>query len=224
MLEYDDDSKYDRLSEIIGDGKATSYGYNLVYKELLSRCGIKSVIGKISSRNENNYINLVNVLDDKYNINGIYAFDPSMDTIYKNQYKNNLARKLNYNFFCCTLEKLKAIYPKRSMQDFLRIIASDDVMEFNHVIDLCEEKEKLELIEDEIGLSLKEMNKLSNNSIDIFDDVFIKIVTKTLERYPQDILDKSSFARVISDNYVARNNELFTNKYVKIMSKIDTSK
>ena len=224
MLEYDDDSKYDRLSEIICDGKATSYGYNLIYKELLSRCGIKSVIGKISSRNENNYINLVNVLDDKYNINGIYAFDPSMDTIYKNQYKNNLARKLNYNFFCCTLEKLKAIYPKRSMQDFLRIIASDDVMEFNHVIDLCEEKEKLELIEDEIGLSLKEMNKLSNNSIDIFDDVFIKIVTKTLERYPQDILDKSSFARVISDNYVARNNELFTNKYVKIMSKIDTSK
>lgn len=222
MLEFDCDPKYNRLSEIICDGKANSYGYNLAYKELLLRCGIKSVIGKISGKNEDNYITLVNVNDVNHNIKGLYAFDPSMDTIYKNQYKNNLARKMNYNFFCCTFDKLKSIYKKRNMQEFLRIISSDDMMEFNHVIDLYNEKEKLQSIENEMGLSLKEMNLLSNNSIDITSDIFIKIVTKTLEQYPQDIVDKNLLTKVISDNYVARNNELFTNKNVKKKSKIDT--
>lgn len=224
MLEFDDNIKYDRLSEIICDGKATSHGYNFVYKELLSRCGIKSIIGKVSNGHEDNHITLVNVNDDKYNIRGIYGFDPSMDTIYKNQYKNNLARKMNYNFFCCSLDKLKSIYPKKQMKDFLRIIASDDIMEFNHVIDIYSNKENANYVETEIGISLEEMYKQVNSSNDISNEVFVNVITKILERYPHDIFDKKVLTRVITDNYITRNNELFTNKYVKKMSKIDTSK
>lgn len=224
LLEFDDNSKYDRLSEIICDGKATSYGYNLIYKELLLRCGIKSVIGRISNKIEDNYITLVNINDDKYDIKGIYAFDPSMDTIYKNQYKNNLARKINYNFFCCTLDKLKLIYPKRTMQDFLRIIASDDMMEFNHAMDLYNNKGKFKLVENELGISLEDMYKHINSSSDISNDVFINVVTKIFEGYPQDVLDKKILTKVINDNYITRNNELFTNKYIKKIVKCDTNK
>lgn len=223
MLEFDENPKYDRLSEIICEGKATAYGYNLIYKELLSRCGINSVIGKVCNKNEDNYITLSKINDENHNIKGIYAFDPSMDTIYKNQYKNNLARRMNYNFFCCTLDKLKLIYPKRNMQDFLRVLASDDMMEFNHSIDLINNRDNLKIIEKEFGFSLEQIWKNVTYSEELSNDNIIHIITKILERYPEDILDKKVLTRVITDNYINRNNELFTNKYVKKLSKNDTT-
>lgn len=226
ILEFDDNPKYDRLPEIISDTKATPYGYNLIFKELLSRCGIISVIGKISNKGEDDYITLATISDKKYGIEGVYGFNPSMDTIHKNQYKNNFARKMNYNYFCITTNKLKNAYPKRSMQGFLRIIVSDDIMEFNHVSDLYHSKPSTEvdIIEKDMNLSLKEIYLQSNNTKDISNDVFISIITKNLERYPGDIYNKKMLTKVISDNYNARDSELFTNKYVKKMSKIDTIK
>ena len=189
----------------------------------MSRCGINSVIGKVCNKNEDNYITLSKINDENHNIKGIYAFDPSMDTIYKNQYKNNLARRMNYNFFCCTLDKLKLIYPKRNMQDFLRVLASDDMMEFNHSIDLINNRDNLKIIEKEFGFSLEQIWKNVTYSEELSNDNIIHIITKILERYPEDILDKKVLTRVITDNYINRNNELFTNKYVKKLSKNDTT-
>ena len=224
ILEFDDNDKYDRLPEIISDTKATPYGYNLIFKELLSRCGIRSVIGKISNNGEDDYITLAMISDKKYGIEGIYGFNPSMDTIHKNQYKNNFARKMNYNYFCITTNKLKNAYQKRSMKEFLRIIVSDDIMEFNHTSDLYNAKSSTEIdyIEKDMNLSLKEIYELANNTRDISSDIFISIITKTLERYPGDIYNRKVLTKVISDNYNARDSELFTNKHVKKMSKIDT--
>lgn len=224
MLEFDTNAKYDRIPEIISDGKATTYGYNLLFKELLSRCGIPSVIGKISNKDENNYITFANINDKDYNIDGIYGFDPSMDTIFKDQYKNNLARKMNYNFFALTIEKVKKVYQKRNMQDFLKVLASDDITEFNHWINLYEMKysnEKMKEIEDVFCMSIVDMYNKVVNTFEIPHNLIINVVTKSVEKYPNGIIDKELLTKVISDNYNARNEELFTNKYVKKMYKVD---
>lgn len=226
MLEFDSDLKYDRLPEIISDGKSSPYGYNYIFKELLSKIGIKSIIGKINNSEEENYITLAIINDDKYKVKGIYGFDPSMDTIYKDQYKNNLARKMNYNFFAININKLKKAYSKRNMQGILKLLASDDMMEFNHFNDLYYSKkngDEISQVESDICMPIKDMYNEVINTRELSNDTIISIMTKTLERYPSDILDKNLLTKAISDNYSTRNNEIFTNKRVKKMSMIDTN-
>lgn len=225
LFEFDNDSKYDRIPEIICDGKANAHGYNVIFKELLNKIGISSIIGKISNNEEDNYVTLAIINDEKNGINGIYVFDPSMDTIYKDQYKNNLARKMNYNFFAITVEKLKEAYPKRNMQEILKLLASDDKMEFNHFYDLYSSENGFSLdeeLEEEFGFSASRIFDLIKNTKDISHDTIITVITKTLERYPDDKFNKRLLTHAISSNYRVRNSEIFTNEYVKKMSKVDT--
>lgn len=223
LLEFDTNSKYDRIPEIIDEGRATSYGYNLVFKELLSLCGIPSVIGRISTE-EDNYITLSIIKDEKYGIDGIYGFDPSMDTIFKDQYKNNLARKMNYNFFGITIKKLKKIYPKISMEGFIKILSSEDINEFNHwnkLYRIKREGMEIDKVVDKFDMSLVDIYQKTINTSEIPQDIVINIMIKSLEKYPNDIIDKELLTKAISDNYNIRNEELFTNKFVKQMYKVD---
>ena len=224
MLEFSTDVKYDRIPEIVNDGRATAYGYNLIFKEVLNLCGVASIIGKMSNVDEDNYVTLAIINDNRYNLSGIYVFDPSMDTIFKDQYKNNLARKMNYNFFGVTIEKLKKIYIKRNMQGFLKLLASDDVSEFNHFVNLYQlknGKEEIDKIERTFGLPLECIYNKSYNTNEISSDIMLNIMTKSLEKYPSDIINKDLLTKVISDNYVARDSELFTGEYVKKICKVD---
>jgi len=225
ILEFDSNTKYDRIPEIISDNRATAYGYNLIFKEVLKLCGVSSIIGKISNIDEDNYVTLAIIDDKKYGLSGIYAFDPSMDTIFKDQYKNNFARKMNYNFFGLTVNKLNKIYTKRSMQGFLKALSSDDINEFNHTINLCKIKndvEEINMLEKTFDMSLKDIYNKSRSTSEIPPDTIISIMVKSLEKYPGDIFNKNVLTKVISDNYTERNNELFTSEYVKKMYKVDT--
>jgi len=227
MFEFVDDCKYDRIPEAICEGKASSLGYNLVFRELLMKCGIRSIVEKVSDKEEENYVTLAIINDDKYNINGVYVFDPSMDTIYKDQYKNNLARKMNYNFFGITVDKLKSAYPKRKMCGIMKILSSDDVMEFNHFTDLFKSKgmvKEIEQIEKDLGIAFNDVFSMIISTKEISKEVRMTILVKTLEKYPQEIFNREVLTRAISDNYSVRNDEMFTNKSVKKMSKIDTNK
>lgn len=224
MLEFDNNTKYDRIPEIISDNRASTYGYNLIFKELLAKIGIPSIIGKISNKDENNYINFASINDKNYSIDGIYGFDPSMDTISKNQYKNSLARKMNYNFFGLTIEKIKKIYEKNRMDDFLKVISSDDIDEFKYLNNLHNIKynnEESHKIENTFNISFIDMYRKTTNTVEIPYCILMNIITKSVENYPNEIIDKELFAKVITDNYSERNAELFTNKYVKKMYKID---
>ena len=215
MLEFDTNHRYDRIPEIIEDGKATSYGYNLVFKELLMRCSIPSVISKISNEEDDNYITLALINDEKHGINGLYTFDPSMDTIFKDQYKNNLARKMNYNFFCVNMDQLQNIYLKRNMYGILKILSSDDLDEFKHWKNLYESKnenEELDKVKATFGMSIDDIYSKSVNT---------NTITKSLEKYPDNVINKEWLKKAISDNYHTRNSELFSNEYVKKKHKVD---
>ena len=221
MLEFDTNHRYDRIPEII---EATSYGYNLVFKELLMRCNIPSVISKISNEEDDNYITLAIINDEKHGINGLYTFDPSMDTIFKDQYKNNLARKMNYNFFCVNMDQLQNIYLKRNMYGILKILSSDDLDEFKHWKNLYESKnenEELDKVKATFGMSIDEIYSKSVNTNTMLHDTMIKIITKSLEKYPDNVINKEWLKKAISDNYHTRNSELFSNEYVKKKQKVD---
>lgn len=224
LLEYDSNDKYERLPEIISGRKANSLGYNIIFSELLSKIGIKSCVEKIDNSKEKNYVTIAKINDDKYKVDGIYAFDPSMDTIYKDQYKNNLARKMNYNFFSITMDKLKNIYLKRNMEFFLKILCSDDSYEFKHFYNLYESKDSNDLNKKEniFGSNMEELYNMVTNTNELSVVIMENIMMKSIEKYPNELIDKESFTKVISTNYNERNKELFTNKYVKKMSKIDT--
>jgi len=224
MFEYSDDPKYSGLPEIICEGRANSKGYNLIFSELLSRSGIKSTIGNVSKEN---YISLVIVDDGEYKINGIYIFDPSMDTIYKGQYKNNLARRMNYNFFGLTISQIQQLYDKKNMQEFLKVLSSEDDMEYNHRMYLTKVKDVNDIIqniETNMGMSFDNIYGLVKTTATIPENKIINVITKTLDRYPDNIFNKDLLTKAIHDNYNTRNSELFTNKHVKKMSKVDTNK
>ena len=109
LFQMDSSNKYSRLPEILSLGMANSYGYNLVFKELLSLCGIPCFNDKYSLDNEEGYITVASVDDEKYDIHGIYLFEPSMDSISKDMYKHGIARRMNYNFFGVPLQKMSKL-------------------------------------------------------------------------------------------------------------------
>ena len=217
MFHYDASVKYHRLPEIICDKKANSYGYNLLFKELLLRMGVSSLVIRVASL-EDNFITLSLIKDDLYKVDGVYIFDPSSDTIFKDQYKNNLARQMNYNFFAITLNKLENLSDNNDFDGVLKILLSPNTDEYNYYLKNYISRfgnSEIKKIEKSFYMSFEDIFNKLNSSDDISKDTIFKIVSKRLDNYPDVIVSKDFLLKTVSENYIARNSELFVNNRVK---------
>lgn len=224
LLEYDSRAKYGRIPEIICDGKANSYGYNLLFKELLYICDIPAKIEKFKIDDEDNFITMVVINDDKYEIDGVYFFDPSSDTISHDQYKNNLAKRINYNFFAMTMDKLKSLKYDVKYFGILKALSSVDEIEFRYYLDNYRERnndEEIENVEKVFGIDIENFYLKTINSNKVSGDKICTILAERVDNFPQNIVDKKFMIKTISDNYEIRDSELFGQYNVKLMSKHD---
>ena len=101
LFDYQDDNlENENLPDIVINSKGTSKGLNKLFSHILKEMGIKSFIGREKSENGmESYITLVDITDDKYGFDGMYLFDPSMDSLPKSTYKSDDIRMINYNYF-----------------------------------------------------------------------------------------------------------------------------
>ena len=194
----------DRLPDIINTRKTTSKGFNILFKEILSRLGIDSYIGKIKRETED-YITLVEIIDDKYNISGIYVFDPCSDSLPKALYKNEALRKINYNYFCLTLNEI--ISTKDGMDKLvgpLSLLNSDSLEFASRRINSEEEKE----LHDVFDRVFSEVYERVQSTKGILESTLFNIVLSTLHREDFIVLNRD-VDELIMNNYLLRKKELF---------------
>jgi hypothetical protein len=224
LFQMDSSSKYSRLPEILSLGIANSYGYNLVFKELLSLCGIACFSDKYILDNEEGYITVAAIDDEKYDIHGVYLFEPSMDSISKDMYKHGLARRMNYNFFALPLHKISSLNGNIEFENILQLLSVEDDMEFKYEVNKYgkrrEVKELLD-IENTFNISIFEIHSKLHNTSEIGIDTFSRLFNSRVDDYSKNSEEKETLTRTIISNYKDRERELFVNKNVKTMSKIE---
>lgn len=222
MFEFNSQTKYSRLPEILSLGMANSYGYNLVFKELLSLCGISAEIEKYESNSEINFITMAVINDQKYDISGIYLFDPSLDTISKELYKNKFARRLNYNFFAITLDKLNLLKDEIKPIGVLKVLNTKDENEYNYYLNYYKrqnEDTEITLLEDSFKMKINEVHSKVINSDEIDAEIMCCVFENRINYLPCDSEEKRVLKKTVVENYFDRNSELFYKKSVKKMSK-----
>lgn len=222
MLEYNSDGKYERLPEIISDRQANSYGYNLVFKELLSICSIPAKVENYVTAEGDNFVTIVLVNDSENNLSNVYLFDPSSDTIPKSQYKNSLARRMNYNFFAITMDKLKTLKGGIKARGLLQVLSASSDSEYAYYLNRYNKrqvKKESSYIETLFGIDMYSLYLKTVNSTNLDIELMNHIFANRVDTYTNDNSSKDVITKTIMTNYIDRDKELFNRKSVKQMSK-----
>jgi len=203
LLEFDENGST-RIPDIIIQRKTNSFGFNLLFSEILKRIGIFSYIGEISRDSNIEYITLLDIKDDKYNINGMYIFDPASDSIPKELYKSDAIRKINYNFFGLTLNEIVNTKYNDKLIGTLSILSSDS-LEFSHrKIDVKDKKK----IEDIFGYSYDKVYERIKKTEKIKDNKLLELFISTI--HEDDFLGLNrNINDLLTNNYFLRKNEMF---------------
>lgn len=99
-----------QLPDVIANNKAVCAGYTNLFNECMTRlgyknCAIESYIGDISHMHS-----LVEINDDKYDIHGVYNFDPTFDSLDI----NSKDRTMSYAFFGRSVEEINHLKEQRT--------------------------------------------------------------------------------------------------------------
>ena len=218
LLDFSDDDIVRTLPDIIIENKANSSDFNKVFCYILNKIGIPSFLGRIKSKNgKKSAISLVYVNDPKYNIDGFYLFDPSMDSLPKKQYKDDI-RMINYNYFCLKLEDIS--YSK--YEDYLT--GALGILEVPNIDYSIERKEsnndsnidkEFAHLNEKFKMDYEEIHKKAFEA----RNITIENITKLLENVYGEI-DTPQFIEMIINNYKERKEELFRVKPDTIFAEI----
>ena len=206
MMDYKTDEEIIQLPLIVQENSADSYGMNKLFSYVLTEMGYKTFIGKTNQDGDASYVTLVLVDDSKYNIHGIYLFDPSMDTLSKEEYKKEDIRRINYNFFLIPLGFMEKLTFNDNLSGILSFLSIDDYNYSKEKIDNCKiprllkEKDKLLISFDkdyeDIYNIIKKSKKVDIDKIININDVLYKNKSE-------------NYNKMLKDNYSLRKDELF---------------
>lgn len=123
--DYESPYKSRELTKVLSGDKIVCVGYAKIFNVLLKYAGINSRLVDLEPRNSNKKVghcrNVIHVVDKKYNIDGVYFFDPTWDSK-RNENDNYLGR---YNFFARTKKHMDD-YEKNTLCDIdLRYYSED---------------------------------------------------------------------------------------------------
>lgn len=99
-----------QLPDVMANNRAVCAGYTNFFNECMARlgyknCAIESYIGNVSHMHS-----LVEINDDKYDIHGIYNFDPTFDSLDI----NSEDRTMSYAFFGRSVEEINHLREQRT--------------------------------------------------------------------------------------------------------------
>ena len=203
LFNYDD--KLDlKIPEIIQKKSSNGAGLNKLFSYTLDKLGYKTYLGEIVT-DIDSLITLVEVKDSKYNINGIYLFDPSMDNLPKEKYKKDI-RGINYNFFGVNISSFNDLNYDFKFKKILSILSIDNFDYAKEKEEICKDKDSLkekENILNKFNLSFDDLYKKMWDSKKIDVDTIININDVL---YPT---KQEKYNDYLKYNYNSRKDELF---------------
>lgn len=221
MFYYSSEIEERKLPEIIRTRKANQKEYNELFSYILNYMGFKTFVGTVKSKDKKtSFVTLVDIKDSKHQIDGIYLFDPSMDSLSEEEYKDEEIRKMNYNFFglnVCLINKSR--YEDR-LSNVLALIALDNYDYSYDKINTTENKELLREIKsilNSFNLSYKELYERLRSSISIDCDKIVEV--KNILK-PVDAEKEKRRSHIIKENYKLRKKELFESDFEEELANI----
>ena len=205
LFDYDDNAD-ERYHSIIKNKKANSKGMNKLFSYILNKLGYKTFVGKIKSEDSESYVTLVEIRDKKYKMDGIYLFDPSMDSLSKDRYLKEDVRKINYNFFGLNIMTMNRLKYRDNLSGVLSLLSLDDIEYAEEKLDICQDKgiiRESQKITDEFGLSFSELYDRLKNTKQISPQTIVKINDVL---YPN---KQEKYNDYLINNYSSRKDELF---------------
>ena len=191
---------------IIKNKKADSAGMNKVFSYVLNKMGFNTYVGKLKSEDGDSSITLVEVKDDKYNIDGIYLFDPSMDTLSKDKYYKEDVRRINYNYFGLNIMSMNRLKYKDKLSGILSILSLENIDLAEEKINICNDRSTIrenQKITSSFRLSFKDLyNKLKESK-----QIDVELISKINDNlYPN---KHDSYEEFLINNYNLRKDDLF---------------
>lgn len=221
MFDYSSETEERKLPDIIRTRTANQKEYNELFAYILNYMGFKTFIGTVKSKDgKTSLITLVDIKDSKHQIDGIYLFDPSMDSLSKEDYKDEEIRKMNYNFFglnVCLINKSKY---EDTLSNVLALIALDNYDYSYDKINTTENKELLKEIKNILNafnISYKELYERIRSSMSIDCDKIVEVNNIIKPVDPEIEKRRSHF---IKENYKLRKKELFESDFEEELANI----
>lgn len=208
LIEYNNNSS-DLLPDIVVNQEATSLGFNRLFTYILKSLGFKCFIGKEKLNNQKDtFVSMVNIHDEKYNIDGLYLFDSSMDSLSKEIYKNDDVRMINYNYFGLRLKDINNSTHGDYLTGALGILSIEDYdLSFSRYLNNKNNSTKKEFLSlnDIFGLSYEDLYEQIKKSPAI---TFETIETAINNVYGNSD-NKENYNNLLRENYFSRKEELF---------------
>ena len=115
-------------SALLGD-KIVCVGYAVIFSTLLNRLGIAcdEVFLRQPGKRVGHARNVIRIKDDKYNVDGIYYFDPTWNSK-KNKFDNNFM--FSYRYFALTKEQMDEIDKGRIVDEEFPYFSNNMAQEF----------------------------------------------------------------------------------------------
>lgn len=204
LFDYNNDSD-ERYQNIIQNRKASSKGMNKLFSYTLNKLGYKSFVGRIKGDDES-FLTLVEINDNKYKMNGIYLFDPSMDSLSKDKYMKEEVRRINYNFFGLNLLSMNRLKYKDKLQGILSILSLEDIEYAEEKEEICQDKNTIrenQKILNVFGLPFNELYNKIKNTNQLSIDTIVKINDVL---YPE---KQDKYNEYLINNYNSRKDEIF---------------
>ena len=152
-------------SALLGD-KIVCVGYAVIFSTLLNRLGIAcdEVFLRQPGKKVGHARNVIRIKDDKYNVDGIYYFDPTWNSK-KNKFDNNFM--FSYRYFALTKEQMDDIDKGRIVDEDFPYFSNNMAQEFKKQV----ESVGLKNLPDDFVKSINFMALLVNG-----DSLFSKIL------------------------------------------------
>ncbi len=209
LYDFDNEEKNSNLSDIVEKGKASSLGFNKLFAYILNGLNFKTFVGKEKSQDgKYSYITAVLINDEKYAVHGIYLFDPSMDSLPKDIYKNDDIRMINYNYFGLLFSGIENTSYNDRLSGVFGILACDD---FDYGLERREDERNVSMqkefssIEKAFGMSyMKLYSKVKKTKSLSFDKI-----EEAINNVYGEERNVKNYYDLIKENYFSRKNELF---------------
>lgn len=166
-VDEDEDKAHSRnlSSALLGD-KIVCLGYSIIFQTLLNKLDIdcyKITLKDINS-NDGHARVAVHVKDEKYDIDGVYFFDPTWDC---KRSENDNKFLLSYKYFAMTKEKIDEYDEGKIIDRRFPYFSSDMALEFDELVDRI----GLERLPSDFILSINSMSCLVGGE-DILDEAW----------------------------------------------------
>ena len=207
LFDYVDDNRTYSFPDIIIGNKTNSKGFNKLFSYILNTFDIPNYVTGVKALDgKKNYITLVAISDSKYKIDGYYLFDPSMDSLPKDSYKDDI-RMMNYNYFGLKLDEFNLNNYGDTLMGLLGILS---------ITDYEYAKEKLSMDKDvKIRRELNRMFTTFRSNLDALHNLMhnvnsidVNVICNLCDNvYGEKI--RKDYKRIVKSNYLDRKKELF---------------